>query len=166
MGTKVGLFFSVDALIASALLVATMLLASDYYVQEAPTTHLSFQAQDLASFMGVTTNRELRDVYSQSLMENGTISDNKLTIFEQMAFFYGNGQSGLLGNYTKNALDGYFPVGSSYGIYIENIPVYERNLTQSAYRSSARRVIGTTNGSLVQNPLYLGPYIIEVRVWR
>lgn len=166
MGRKLGLFFSIDAFIGGALLIVGMLLATSAYTFETSSMQLTYEASDVATMMTLIQNRELRDQHSISLMQNGSISKLDNTIIEQIAEFYALNKTSLMQNYTREALGGYFPTGSSYGIYIDNMTVYEFNVSDAKFRSSSRRAVQVITGSIIDNPVLHGPYIVRVKAWK
>ena len=166
METKVGIFFTIDALIGGALLLVGILVASHLYVSEVPQPQIVSQAYDVGILVAKLKNRELRDLNSISLMQNGTINDLDRTVAEQMAVFYTEGDMATLQNFADNALQSYFPTGSDYAISIDDDTILIHNQTNASFRSVMRQPIFYVDGSLPASPELAGPYMLEVQVWK
>jgi hypothetical protein len=85
MSNKKGVFFSIDALIALAIIMIALLIAYPLVSNVKPKTELHY---DLLSTLSTIKIAELNNSYAKSLMAEGTISDPSKSVLEQIGEFY------------------------------------------------------------------------------
>lgn len=80
-----GVFFSLDALIAIAIIFSVILIAYPAIKQSKQETQIH---QDLLKTLSVLKSSELNNTYVKSLIANGVINDTNKSILEQIGEFY------------------------------------------------------------------------------
>lgn len=131
---KRGFYFTIDALIAFAVVVGVILVSSSFYIHDTRLRDLDF-AEDLMGVLNTLTVGDYNDSYTQQLIATGVIKDPDHTLLEQIGEFYALGNSTLAENLTKSILDPIMPAGFSYGLWADNTVIHIVNY--SAPRTEA-----------------------------
>ena len=86
MGMKKGLFFTIDSLLASGIIIIAILLVSNFYSKETQTVNVNYASQDLVRVFSAMTVGEADNDYVKSLISNGAITNANNTILESIAY--------------------------------------------------------------------------------
>ena len=99
---KKAIFFTIDSLLASGIVIAAILLVSNFYSVEKQRTNINYASQDLVRVFSTMTVGELNNNYVQSLIASGDIINTNSTILEQIGDFWANGKTDLAANFTNS----------------------------------------------------------------
>jgi len=147
---KKGYFFSIDAIIASTLLITGLLLASTLYVKEPDTTTIERYSQDLMNVLSKAKLHEFNSSLINDLIVSGQIDDLNKTILEQAAQFWAEGNASLATTLLKVTED-IIPEQFKVGIYFGNEYIYGQNDSPTlALVSSKRLLSGFAKGKPVE----------------
>jgi len=136
-----GFFFTVDALLAASVLLGGLLLISSYYVNDQPTIHLNYLAEDILTALDVITVGDFSNSYVQDLIANGTIEDLDTSLLQQAGIFWADSQFGLAQAFIENITSSLLPARYGFGVWIDNDLIYQRNNPPPTSRSSARKLV-------------------------
>ena len=172
MELKRGIFFTIDSIIATGIILTAVLLATSIYTQEQKTFHLNYLSQDLANSLSILKVKDTDNGYIKSLIADGTIKNKDNTILEQIADFWANSQLDFANKTASNITEPLVAANIGFGIWINNEAIYTRDIPlKKSLVSSKTLVSGFMKGQSTaysrQNPPKLyEPIIIEVRVWQ
>lgn len=157
-------FFTIDALLASGIIIVAVLLVSNFYSEEQQTVNINYASQDLARVFSTLAVGDANNEYVKSLVSNGAITNLDNTFMEQIGDFWYQGKSELAENFTKNLTENIIPSSYGFSILVNGEIVHSRNLpVKRALVSSRKMVAGITKDD--KGPAMRGPDIIEIRVW-
>ncbi len=131
-GTR-GIFFTVDAIFAAALLLLVLLLLPGFGGGEVPLIQTSYEASDGINLMAELKVSELTSAYVTSLIASGIITNANNSVLEQVGEFWAKGNITLAQNLTREVLNDLI---SQYEVVIG-----DENLTGTTV--GARQVIGS-----------------------
>ncbi|MBU0757651.1 MAG: hypothetical protein KKF44_06280 [Nanoarchaeota archaeon] len=98
---KRGIFFTIDAMFASIIIVLALVLALTFFVeQEDSSIQMNYHSQDIIDSLANIKISEINDSYVRSLIEKGNIPNQNNSIIEQIGEFYVLNQSELATNLT------------------------------------------------------------------
>jgi len=140
MGVK-GIYFSLDALFASIIIISSILLFSRLYIEEVETTHLSQLSQDMLGTLSELRLSELSNSYVDELVAGGDIKNINHTILEQIGEFWALNESDKAEKLINNLTEDIFPHNLGYSIAIGNEEVYSKNFSSKKELTAARRMI-------------------------
>ncbi len=140
---KKGVFFIIDAILASSIIIAVLLLIHSYYINEAPTTTINYFAQDLSRVLSTITVGETNNSYIRELIDSGTIDKLNNTILEQIGEFWAENKTILAQNIFRNVTNNLIPNTFGFGVWVNNDLLYEKNSLSNKKDSliSYRRII-------------------------
>ncbi|MBR9700031.1 VWA domain-containing protein [Candidatus Woesearchaeota archaeon] len=141
MGMKGGIFFSIDALIASIILISALLILSTLYIEESNTRHLSSISNDALGVFSEMRIGEINNSYVDYLFSQGEIKDANLTLIEQLGELWALNKTTLATNLAKNLTEYLFPRNFGFGIVIGNEVLYERNFSTKHNIIASRKMI-------------------------
>ncbi|MDP3765694.1 MAG: hypothetical protein Q8R04_04210 [Nanoarchaeota archaeon] len=158
---KKAIFFTIDSLLASGIIITAVLLVSNFYLVEHQNVNVEYASQDLIKVFSTLTVSQVDNDYVKSLVSNGDITNMNNTILEQIGDFWANDKLNLSANFTKNLTEDVIPKNYGFGVLINDENIYTRNLTIKRGLVSSRSLVsGISNNSFLW-----GPAIIEIRVW-
>ena len=161
MAMKRAIFFTIDSLLASGIIITAVLLVSNFYSAEQQNVNLEYASQDLIRVFSTMTVGQIDNDYVKALISNGGIANTNNTILEQIGDFWMNDKRNLSTNFTKNITADIIPKNYGYSVLINDENIYIRNLTIRRGLVSSRGIV-----SGISNTSYLwGPVVIEIRVW-
>lgn len=90
---KKGIFFTLDAILGTAIIIASLVLISKIYVENPPTEMMKFKSQDLTNALSNVKIGELNNSYVKQLISKGVITDEELnnSVLEEMGVLYVKG---------------------------------------------------------------------------
>ena len=88
MKLKKAIFFTIDSLLASGIVIVTVLLISNFYAVEQESTNVNFASRDLVLVFSTLTVDGINNAYVKNLTESGTITNTNNTMLEQIGEFW------------------------------------------------------------------------------
>jgi len=169
---KKGLFFTIDGILAAGIVFATIIFASSFYAEEQPTFHINYLSQDLMDTLSAANVVDVNNGYINSLISDGTITNLKNTVADQIVEFWVEGDITKANKTASNITEPLVPDTSGFGVWIDNEAIYtrDRNITKSLM-SSKKIISGIAKGQQTAEtrnnpPTLFGPVVIEIRVWQ
>ena len=162
---KKGLFLTLDAFVAVGVIVIGAMIVLSF----TPYKQSSRQSEQFANDVLTIFNQNVSEFslnFTQELLQNGSIRNDKNTLLEQIGeFYFVNTTKSLQNMYGMlNVTVATVPIEFGILIQIENLTAFERD---TPLRESTLVVSSKSNILGVYNSTDLwGPYIIEVRVWQ
>ncbi len=164
MGKRGSYFFVLDAIIASMIIVTTILIInnSNFYQPETRQTFLI--ANDIMDLMVDTSIKDYRNDYINFLFESNIIEDYDQSIADQIAMFHYSGDNDYATNLTKNVIEELLleQYGISYSI--DDTIIYSRTtdrINNSNFVLTSKRIIFVSTNETV----FYGPDIGELKIW-
>ena len=169
---KKGMFFTIDGILAAGIVFATIIFASSFYAEEQPTFHINYLSQDLMDTLSAANVVDVNNGYINSLISDGTITNLKNTVADQIVEFWVEGDITKANKTASNITEPLVPDTSGFGVWIDNEAIYtrDRNITKSLM-SSKKIISGIAKGQQTAEtrnnpPTLFGPVVIEIRVWQ
>lgn len=141
MGIKKGLLFSVDALIASIILIGGIIISSGLYIEESKTQHMSFLAEDALGVMSEIKINEINNSYVDYLILQGDISNFNNTIIEQIGELWALNKTEKCRELIENITSELFPSNLGLGVAVGNEDIYIREFGSNRRLVVARKMI-------------------------
>jgi hypothetical protein len=138
---KKGVFFTIDALLASGIVIVAVLLVSNFYSQEQQTANVNYASQDLVRVFSTMTVGEANNDYAKALISSGQIINVNNTILEQVGDFWANNEIGLARNLTANLSDAIIPSNYGFSVLVNGEEIYSRNVSVKKTLVSSRKLI-------------------------
>ena len=138
---KKGLYFSIDALIASLIFIAGIILLSKGYVVDQPTVTMNYFAQDIINVLGEMKVSDTQNDYVEELINNGTIKYPENTLLEQIGEFWASGNINYAIKLIENVTDGLIPANYGFGIQINDEFIYKNSDVNDENVVIARTII-------------------------
>ena len=145
MAVKKAIFFTIDSLLASGIVIVAILLVSTFYVNEHKRVNVSYASQDLVRVFSVMKIGEVNNEYVQSLIDSGEITSTNNTIIEQIGDFWAQDKMGIAKNLITDLTDQLIPSNYGLSIVIDGEEIYSRSVPiKKALVSSRKLVSGIT----------------------
>ncbi|MGV8150188.1 MAG: hypothetical protein ACP5NV_00495 [Candidatus Woesearchaeota archaeon] len=176
-----GYFFILDAFIAATILVVSLVFIFNSDVAISQRSRDYSQAETVANFLLDTKLEDLDNQYVENLIINGTISNPRNTIVQQLDIFYYNANylciddecrdkytilsENLFKNITSPIVSNKY--GYSYTIResSNNLTVYADSI--ASYNSSNFRLVTKRiSYSLINETTIFAPHIVELALWQ
>ena len=141
MAMKKAIFFTIDSLLASGIVIAAVLLVSNFYSVETQNANVNYASQDLIRVFSTMTVAEVDNGYVKTLIENGEITNMNDTILEQIGNFWAQDKIELAENFTKNLTEDIFPAAYGFSILVDGEEIYSRNIPVKRALVSSRKII-------------------------
>src|SRR3989344_2085503 len=141
MKSKKGIFFTIDGLLASAIIITVILLSSSFYIARQKSVNVNYAAQDLVRVFSELKVGEVDNSYVESLVESGQVSNPNVTILEQIGEFWSSDQLNLSYNLTKNLTESLIPKKYGFSVLVDGEVIYSRNNSLSKSLVSSRKII-------------------------
>ncbi|MBS3097203.1 hypothetical protein J4209_00240 [Candidatus Woesearchaeota archaeon] len=138
---KKGIYFTLDSIIAANIILIGLILASSFYINEEPTTHLNYISGDLIKTLAELKISETSNAFVNELIAEGNITRLNNSIIEQIGEFWAEGNNELAGNLTKEFV--YDLIGDSYGagFYINDEELFIKQKGGVKIASSSQKMI-------------------------
>ncbi len=163
---KGALFFTVDAMIAAVVLSFTAILLISFYTQE-PITQDTFDV--LNNYVDYITDTQMNTYSTQYryIYSGQNDSDQNLFVYQKIAKLYLEGNTELATSFANNITEnviGLVPPQFGFEYYIDENPVYRRNVGSSEYvvTNISHRIL--TYFTLNNNTV-IGPHITRITIW-
>jgi len=141
MAMKKGIFFTIDSIIASSILLLVILLTANFYTTEHQSTNINYASQDLVRVFSTLKVMELDNDYVESLLNNGTITNGDNTILEQIGDFWANDQINLSINFTRNISEAIIPSKYGFSVIVDDEVIYSRPIPIKKALVSSKKII-------------------------
>ena len=136
--SKKAMFFTLDALLASIVVVSALLLVNSYYVHHEPENNPGYVAEDMLMLLSEITVKDLNNSISRMLILNGT-AEGDTPVMEQIGRLWANNQTNLSRQLAQSALEPVMPPAMGVSISMEDQLIFLRNT------STASNIVKTTN---------------------
>ncbi|MCX6707376.1 MAG: hypothetical protein NT001_04530 [Candidatus Woesearchaeota archaeon] len=190
---KRGFFFTIDVFIAMIVIVVGFILIWSSMASRTLVTQPYFLSKDTLDFLSTSTNADVSGIdYVNKLINNGTITDLKLTLAEQIALFYYKTTLAqipsdpltlndfVLKNFTRHILENSTPEQYSLEMMIHHMDENGLEINKTLYlQQTAMNKGPSESDSLVSSKTIVSvvimqgdefeispPYVLEVRVWQ
>lgn len=139
---KKAIFFSIDALFASIIIISAIVMLIDTsYIQKYEEKDMSYATIDLInSFSNIKIN-EINNTYVKDLIANGIINNTENTIIEQIGEFYVLNNSEYAKNLSKEISKDYIPDKFGFSIIVSDEEVYSNNISINKDLVTSKRLI-------------------------
>ncbi len=138
-----GIFFSLDALIAIAIVIMTI-TAVKYISTSMPSENMHDFSNDIMEVLSNTQMKDVTDPYVETLRLSGLINDND-TVLEQIGELWSEGYDDEAQNLTKIFIDNL--TRYNVGLWINDEEIYETgNSPPSTLFTSSRIISGIQKG--------------------
>ena len=144
MAMKKAIFFTLDSLLASGIVIIAVLLVANLYSAEKTNANINYASQDLVRLFSTMTVGEINNDYVKSLIASGDITNLNNTINEQIGEFWASGNP-LAYNFTKNLTESIVPSRYGFGIFVSDEEIYSRSLPVKSSLASSRHIISGIN---------------------
>src|SRR3989344_9425967 len=138
---KKAVFFTIDSLLASGIIIISVLLVANFYSAEQQQININYASQDLVRIFSTMNVGEVNNDYAKSLIASGEITNTNNTILEQIGDFWAEDKIELAKNFTKNLTEGIIPSAYGFSVLVSDEPIYSRNLPVKRSLVSSRKII-------------------------
>jgi len=141
MAVRKGIFFTIDSLLASGIIIIAILLVGNFYSAEQQKVNVNYASQDLVRVFSAMSVGQVDNDYVKALISNGDITNANSTILEQIGDFWADDKIELAKNFTKNLTEDIFPLQYGFSILVNGEEIYSRNLPVKKALVSSRKMI-------------------------
>ncbi len=138
---KKAVYFTIDAVLATGIIVLTIALASSFYIKEQKTDTIDYLSYDLVNALTKLKISEIDNEYVKELIENKNITRLNNSILEQLGEFWSEGEylkaNKLMQNITKSLI----PEKYGIGLYINDELIYQKEKPITSSLISSRKLI-------------------------
>ena len=138
---KKAIFFTIDSLLASGIIIISVLLVANFYSAEQQQININYASQDLVRIFSTMNVGEVNNDYAKSLIASGEITNTNNTILEQIGDFWAEDKIELAKNFTKNLTEGIIPSVYGFSVLVSDEEIYSRNLPVKRALVSSRKII-------------------------
>jgi hypothetical protein len=142
--SKIGFFFSLDALLAAAILLGGVLLISSNYIARSPTVHVNHISQDLITCLSELEMGEVENSYVEGLFTGGTLSssDSNSSVIEVLGKLWSSDDITVAQNITRELTEHLISENYGFGLYANvNDMIYQRSNVTPTTINSAKKII-------------------------
>ena len=137
---KKGYYFSIDAMMAAAIIAAGLILASTLYVHQTRTANLSYYAQDIQGILSSVRLYELNSSLVSNWAAAGIVTDLNKTILDQAGEFWAADNISLAVQ-LLNLTGSIIPPQFKYGVFFGGELVFGSSEPASSSVVSSRRIV-------------------------
>ncbi len=138
---KKGVFFTIDALLASGIIIISIVLISKFYYSEQQTTNVNYASKDIVNVFSAMTVNGVNNEYVKNLIASGLITDTSNTLIEQIGDFWANDNIDIAKNFTKNLTEDIIPKNYGFSVLVDGEEIYSRNIPVTKSLVSTRKII-------------------------
>lgn len=138
---KNAVFFTIDSLLASGIIIVAILLVATFYSANQQPVNINYASQDMVRVFSTLTVGDANNDYVQSLIASGDITNLNNTILGQIGSFWAEGKMELAKNFTRNLTEDIFPSSFGFSVLVDNELIYSRNITMKRSLVSSRKII-------------------------
>jgi hypothetical protein len=167
MGMKKGFYFTIDGLLALGMVVTAIVVATSFQVDTDSRSHLYSIANDMLTVMGSNTVVSIDNIYVNSLISGGDITNLENTVLEQIVVFWNADDFEKANKTVQNVSTRWITNRTGVGFFIDNQSIFESKNKIQESLVSVKRITTLTQNSLSRQtpPEAQGPFFIEVRIW-
>lgn len=168
-GGRGSYFFVIDAFIAAALLVFTILLVFALYLYNQPSEQTFLYASDLTTFLTTTQVRDFRTAEVESLIAAGEVTNTRNTLASQVLLFHNQSKDDFATDIV-NASVASIPSQLPVNVSLKNpatgavFPIYSRLIGGTEARET-HLVTRSVEYVMVSDTEIYGPMILQIEVW-
>ncbi|MBW2995307.1 hypothetical protein KY312_03065, partial [Candidatus Woesearchaeota archaeon] len=138
---KKAIYFSLDALIATLVLVLGIASYSTLTINKESFDQQYVLANDLLAVFSVLTVSETNNSFVKDKINDGNITNLNNTILEQIGEFWAKNETELARDLIKNISAELIPASLGFGVWIHNETIYTKNISVSKSLASSRRMV-------------------------
>jgi len=174
MFKKRGYFFTLDAVLALAVLVIGVFLITAHYINVPQPVQVSLLADDLMGFLSNTKIKDLNNAYAGlggQLWNEGLITDADNSLLQQIGEFYTANNLDIAEEFIQSVSKDSVPPQFLFEVWINDGIVYPKSPSQEHIRSKNSTSLLLTSKKITFGILnkttsdVWGPYKAEVFVW-
>lgn len=139
--TKKAVFFTIDSLLASGIIIVAILLVATFYSANRQPVNINYASRDMVRVFSALKVGEVNNDYVKSLIASGDITNVNNTILGQIGSFWAEDKMELAKNFTKNLTEDVFPPAFGFSVLVDNELVYSRNISVKRSLVSSRKLI-------------------------
>ncbi len=166
---KKAYFFTLDAFIATSVIVIGIVLINLAYANKPYEMQTAFLSQDVIDTASSIKVYEVSDnEYVNNLIGNGNITNPTNTVLEQVGEFCYRNMNDTATNFTKEVFLKIIPSEYNFQLLIKDGNNLLFNYTNGRNMETSRVLISSKNiifGQIDDSTMW-GPYISEVRTWQ
>ncbi len=138
-----GNYFTIDAMIASAIIISAVLVTTSFYIEEKSNTDVNYLSHDLIVVLSNLKIGETSNSYVAELIAKGNITGSDLnnSILVQIGRFWALGQDELAENLSREVIISIMPSGYGYGVWMDQNQTYNITNSEVAMLFSYKRMI-------------------------
>lgn len=136
-----GVFFTIDAILATSIILIVIILASSYYITETKTETMDHLSHDLLRVLTNLKVDEIDNNFTQTLIAEGNITRHNNSILEQIGEFWAENQAGIATELARNVTDSLVPERFGVGFWVNDELIYQRDKNISNALISSRKII-------------------------
>lgn len=172
---KLGVFFTIDSILAAGIIFIIIILTSSFYLKEQPRFNINYLSQDIIRTLSTLNVVEINNEYINERISAGDIINKYNTVLEQIVEFWYLDEKALANKTASNVTELLVPGTMGFGIWIGNETVYTRDLLIKKSLVSSKKIVsglgkknpGISGDPTRKNPpVLVGPFIVEARVWQ
>ncbi len=163
MVRKKGLFFTIDAMLAVAILLGTLIVITTFYVNVQPRVNLDYIATDMINVLAELKIGEVNNSYVQELINNSNITHMNYSVLDQIGEFWAEGNTDLALNFTRNLTEGIIPLNYGYEVVVSGDSIYERNVTKKDILAKSSKIISGVEKSKPIEGTVAQTYLLSIQ---
>lgn len=140
---KKGVFHTIDALLASMIIVSLIIFSSMFFAEEKSKEDIAYLSQDFSNALLNLKIGEVQSPYVQELISSGEITDTNKSVLEQIGIFWAEEKTAIARNITENILEGFLYENIGIGIYFDDEEIFLKNKTRDIGTGQTRTVYGS-----------------------
>lgn len=141
MAMRKAIFFTIDSLLASGIVILSILLISNFYSAEQQGLNVNYASKDLVKVYSAMKVGEVDNNYVKNLIASNDITNINNTILEQIGEFWAESKTELAANFTKNLTEDIVPKNYGFSVLVNGEVIYARNLPVNKVLVSSRKLI-------------------------
>ena len=141
MAVKKGIFFTIDSLLASGIVILAILLVSTFYINEHKKVNVGYASQDLVRVFSTLKIGEVDNEYVKSLIESGEITNKDNTIIEQIGDFWAQDKVDTAKRLTTNLTYQLIPANYGFSIFVDGEEIYSNSVPLKKALVSSRKLV-------------------------
>ncbi len=138
---KKGFMFTLDALFASIILIAGLLLISQYMVSEPPRESTEFLTTDLLTVLSDMKMSQVNSTFVNVYLNESNNTDLNLSVLEQIGTYWAANEVELAINLSNYLLPDIFPPNTGMRLLIEDDVIFSKNLSTGQDTTPLKRVV-------------------------
>jgi len=167
MNKRGAYFFVIDALIASSIILLSLIIIFTTYSLRPESSPTLRMVDDYTDFLITTKVKDLGVKNFTEFVETYNITNQDNTLMEQLTEYYYHTDKDTMWNFTREiskGAKGIIPEQRNFAVYINHTLIYTRNSTPA---QKADLMLSSKKLSFKRiNQTYVyGPVILEVKIW-